>query len=593
MCFQIYLPAQIVIRGAEYRTKDSFLYGRFESSIKAPGKEGILTSLFSYFDGLPNDQWASSKWNEVDIEIMGRYFNDVQFNTITPNQANHVRHQYVNFDPALDYHTYAFEWTPEYVAWFIDGVEVYKQTEDHIKTLTRAQKFMMNIWSPMYPNWAGVWNDAVLPAFGYYDWAAYYKFTPNKGNYGSGSNFTFDWKDDFNTFDGIRWEKGDHGFSGNRSSFVPENITFVDGKLILCLTEKSVLGYTDNSAPKIISVRAVTGNELRIFFSEQVEKTSAEINSNYVLTGSIITKATLLNDKRTVEIVVDKIDLNSNPTLIVKNVKDLWSPANVMNLVAKSIVITPKINFPFKVNVGGNAYGDFFADKEFVTDTSNFGFMEGLKGLTYIDPIANTTDDAIYQTDINGLAKYVVRVPNGKYRIKLLFAENYYYSVGKRVFDIYLQGNPVIKGLDIIKEAGTKTALEKVIDNVEVKDYLIDIHFAAQIERPLLNGIVIESLTPSDFKVGTNVPNEFKLEQNFPNPFNPDTSISYNLPYFGFVSLKVFDWLGLEIATLVNEEQHSGQYVKKLFATSLPSGVYFYTLRTYNYAETKKMLLIK
>ena len=61
----------------------------------------MLTSLFTYFDGLPGDTWASSKWNEVDFEIMGRYNNDVQFNTITPDQANHVRHQYVNFNPVF------------------------------------------------------------------------------------------------------------------------------------------------------------------------------------------------------------------------------------------------------------------------------------------------------------------------------------------------------------------------------------------------------------------------------------------------------------------------------------------------------------
>ncbi|MFA5803971.1 MAG: family 16 glycosylhydrolase [Melioribacteraceae bacterium] len=599
LCFQIYSLAQVVIRGAEYRTKNSYLYGRFEASIKAPGKEGVLTSLFSYFDGLPNDQWSSSKWNEIDIEIMGRYFNDVQFNTITPNQANHVRHQYVNFDPALDFHTYAFEWTPEYVAWFIDGIEIYKQSEDQIKTLTRAQKLMMNIWSPMYPNWAGVWNDAVLPAFGYYDWAAYYKYTPGNGNYGTGNNFTLDWRDDFNTFDEIRWEKGDHGFSGNRSSFVPENIAFVNSKLILCLTDKNVLGYADNSAPKIIFARAVTENELMVFFSEQVEKTSAEINSNYILSGSVITKATLLSDKRTVDIIVDKIDLNSNPILIVKNVKDLWSPANAMNLVAKSVVMTPKITFPFKVNVGGNAYGDFYADKEFVTDTSNYGFMEGVKGIVYTDPIANTNDDTIYQSEINGLAKYVVRIPNGKYKIKLMLAENYYNTVGNRVFDIYLQGNLVIKALDIYKEVGGKTALEKVIDNVEVKDYLLDIHFAAQISRPLLNGIIIESNTPSDVKEETSIPDKFKLEQNFPNPFNPGTSIRYRLPNFGFVSLKVFDSLGSEIATLVNEEQRSGNYKVDFNANltnegrQLSSGVYFYTLRADNYAMTKKMLLIK
>lgn len=590
LCIQIYSLAQV--RGAEYRTKDSYLYGRFEASIKAPGKEGVLTSLFTYFDGLPNDPWSSSKWNEIDIEIMGRYNNDVQFNTITLSQTNHVRHQFVNFDPALDYHTYAFEWTSQYVAWFIDGVEVYRQTGDHINTITRAQKLMMNIWNPTNSNWAGIWNEAVLPAFGYYDWVAYYKYSPGAGNYGTNNNFTLDWRDDFNAFDDTRWEKGNHGFGGNRSDFVPENIAFVNGKLILCLTDKNALGYTDNSAPKIISARVVADNELKAFFSEQIEKTTAETNTNYIIGNSSITNVTLLSDHRTVDITVNQLDINSNPTLIVRNVKDNWSPPNAMNLIAHSIIVTPKINFPFKINVGGNAYGDFNADKEFVTDSSNYGFMEGVKG-TVSDPIANTNDDTIFQSEINGLAKYVVRVPNGKYKIKLLFAENYFSTIGKRVFDVYVQSNLVINGLDIFKEVGAKAALEKIIDNVEVNDNLLDIHFAAQVERPLLNGIIIESLTTSEVKVGTNIPNEFRLEQNFPNPFNPDTSISYSLPNFGFVSLKVFNLLGSEVAILVHEEQHAGQYVKTLHAESLPSGVYFYTLQTDGFAQTKKMLLLK
>ncbi len=608
---QIISVAQVVLKGAEYRTKDSFKYGRFEASIKAPGKEGMLTSLFTYFDGLPGDTWVSSKWNEVDFEIMGRYNNDVQFNTITPGQGNHVRHQYVNFNPSLDYHTYAFEWTPEYVAWFIDGVEVYKQTEDHIKTLTRAQKLMMNIWSPIYTNWAGVWNDAVLPAFGYYDWAAYYKYTPGTGNYGTGNNFTLDWKDEFNAFDETRWEKASHGFTGNRSSFVPENIVFVDGKLILCLTDKLTPGYTDKVKPTMLNVRADSENKIKIFFSEHVEKTSAEIIENYIIPGVTVNNVTLLQDRRTTELQVSGLNLNSPPNAIVKNIKDLASPANISDLHLRPMQITKKFIFPLKINVGGDAYKDFIADNEFVTVTSDYGFMEGSKGGPFANEIANTVDDPVYQTEINGLAKYILRIPNGKYKIKLLFAENYYNIVGKRVFDIYLQGDLVIKGLDIIKEVGAKVALEKVIDNVEVKDYLLDIHFAAQIERPLLNGIIVESLTPSDVKTGTNVPNEFKLEQNFPNPFNPSTIIQYVIPSAAkesqkiasssamtrndlvHVSLKVFNSLGSEIATLVNEEQHAGQYVKTLHATSLPSGVYFYTLRTDNFAQTKKMLLIK
>ena len=68
----------------------------------------------------------------------------------------------VNFNPALDFHTYAIEWTPEYVAWFIDNSEVYRQTGDFIKTLTHPQKIMMNVWNPAYINWIGEWNDYVL-----------------------------------------------------------------------------------------------------------------------------------------------------------------------------------------------------------------------------------------------------------------------------------------------------------------------------------------------------------------------------------------------------------------------------------------------
>ncbi len=596
---QVVLFAQAVLNGAEYRTKDSFLYGRFEASIKAPGKEGLLTSLFTYFDGLPNDAWSSSKWNEIDFEIMGRYNNDVQLNVITSGASNHVRHQLVNFNPAVDFHTYAFEWTPDYVAWFIDGVEVYRQTEEHIKTVTRAQKLMMNIWSPVYTNWAGVWNDALLPAFGYYDWAAYYKYSPGKGNYGTSNNFTLDWKDEFNGFDELRWEKASHGFGGNRNDFVPENIAFADGKLILCLTSKTERGYVDKVKPTMLNVRAVSENKIKVFFSEMVEKSSAENVANYVIPNVVVNSASLLSDKRTVELIVSGLDLKVPQSLIVSQIKDLATPANLSTLHLKSIKVNKKFTFPLMINVGGEVYKDFILDKEFVTDSSDYGFMEGSKGGPYIGEISNTDDDAIFQTEINGLAKYVARIPNGKYRVKLLFAENFHSAIGKRIFDVYLQGNLALNKLDIFKEAGNKSALIKVIENVEVKDNLLDIHFAALIERPLLNGIIIESLASAVNDLGNTIPNEYKLEQNYPNPFNPVTSIRYHIPKSGFVTLQVFDSLGSEIATLVKQEQTPGSYVvsfnssKSLNNKSISSGIYFYTLQTDNYAYTKKMLLLK
>lgn len=88
-------------------------------------------------------------------------------------------------------------------------------------------------------------------------------------------------------------------------------------------------------------------------------------------------------------------------------------------------------------------------------------------------------------------------------------------------------------------------------------------------------------------------PIAFVLEQNYPNPFNPNTRIKYAIGSRQFVTLKVYDVLGAEVATLINDEKPVGHHEIKFNASSLPSGIYFYTLRAGNFIETKKMLLLK
>ncbi|MDH3267924.1 MAG: YCF48-related protein [Ignavibacteria bacterium] len=89
------------------------------------------------------------------------------------------------------------------------------------------------------------------------------------------------------------------------------------------------------------------------------------------------------------------------------------------------------------------------------------------------------------------------------------------------------------------------------------------------------------------------VPTEYNLTQNYPNPFNPSTTIKYSIPQSSNVVIKVFDVLGNEIETLVNEEKPVGTYELTWNAPNLPSGVYFYQLRAGSFVETKKMVLIK
>ena len=94
-------------------------------------------------------------------------------------------------------------------------------------------------------------------------------------------------------------------------------------------------------------------------------------------------------------------------------------------------------------------------------------------------------------------------------------------------------------------------------------------------------------------KKATKLPKEFALFQNYPNPFNPSTKIQYAISSRQLVTLKIYDLLGREIATLVNEEKPIGTYEVTWNAANLPSGVYFYQLKAGSYTATKKLLLLK
>ncbi|MBI5471613.1 MAG: T9SS type A sorting domain-containing protein [Ignavibacteriae bacterium] len=94
-------------------------------------------------------------------------------------------------------------------------------------------------------------------------------------------------------------------------------------------------------------------------------------------------------------------------------------------------------------------------------------------------------------------------------------------------------------------------------------------------------------------EVGGALPQEYILKQNYPNPFNPTTTIEFSVLKSGHISLKVYDVLGKEVATLVDEEREPGNFKVTFDASTLTSGTYFYTLRSGGFAETKKMLIVR
>lgn len=142
--------------------------------------------------------------------------------------------------------------------------------------------------------------------------------------------------------------------------------------------------------------------------------------------------------------------------------------------------------------------------------------------------------------------------------------------------------------------------------NPDQNSYYWGVRYSFGVERPnswqaykekyfLCNystGVVLQSQT-----VGVEdeifVPGKFLLEQNYPNPFNPATVINYQLPVTHNVSVKIYNILGKEIATLVNEVQSAGKYSVTWNSTNMPSGIYFYRLQAGTFTQVKKMLLLK
>ncbi len=89
------------------------------------------------------------------------------------------------------------------------------------------------------------------------------------------------------------------------------------------------------------------------------------------------------------------------------------------------------------------------------------------------------------------------------------------------------------------------------------------------------------------------LPRAYELYQNYPNPFNPSTTVKYDLPKASFVTLCIYDVLGRNISTIVNEEKPAGAYQVNVYLPNLPSGVYFYRIQAHDYVKTKKLVLLR
>lgn len=284
--------------GAEIRTKESFLYGRFEVSMKSCEASGMLISFFTFYD----DPSFVNNWNEIDIEILGRYSNEVQFNAIVGKHQMHEKRQPLDFNPHKEFHVYSFDWTPEYIAWSVDGKEVYRQTGEHIAEMNKPQKIMMNIWPSQFWEWTGPWDESKLPLAAMYDYVKYYEYTPKKAD-----QFTLSWEDSFDRMDYSRWAFASHTFDGNNCDFDPSNASVKNGFLSLHLTKNTFVRDNEevpedkSTLPVVAEATLTKKGKVKVLFKYPVNR-SAGKKENFKIEGVVAAKASLWMDGLTLEL---------------------------------------------------------------------------------------------------------------------------------------------------------------------------------------------------------------------------------------------------------------------------------------------------
>ena len=221
------------VQSAElYRTEPIF-YGRFEARVQfAPG-EGVVSSFFLWKDGSS----STTSWNELDYEKI-RATCQFQTNIWSGMGTQSPQIASTTADVCGAYHTYTFEWTPEYIAWFIDGTQLRRETgavvAEYTQNASQGMTFHFNVWVGN-ASFGGVLDPSILPVNEYIDWVQYSSYT--------NGTFQQQWREDFDgTSIPAGWAVGNWQSPFGLSIHNPANVNFVNGVAVLSLTADDAPG---------------------------------------------------------------------------------------------------------------------------------------------------------------------------------------------------------------------------------------------------------------------------------------------------------------------------------------------------------------
>lgn len=222
--------------GAELYTGESYSYGRFEARVQFAGGDGVVSSFFLWKSG---SEMSDVYWNELDLETV---WADCELKTNALYglpEANHTDSSGTEGGWCTGFHTYAFEWTPDYVAWFVDGKELRRETGADSTAFRdnaaeEGMQFHFNVW-PGDKTFGGNFSESILPVHEYINWVQYSSYKDGE--------FTLEWREDFSSNSLPEgWAVGDWPSPKGLSNHEPLNVTFKNGYAILSLTKDDAKG---------------------------------------------------------------------------------------------------------------------------------------------------------------------------------------------------------------------------------------------------------------------------------------------------------------------------------------------------------------
>ncbi len=242
------------VTSAELYRSTAQAFGRFEARIRFAAGDGVVSSFFLWKEG---SERSDVFWNELDFEKIGAAC-ELQTNSIYGlPQSNHEGSGYVLEGLCEGYHTYTYEWTPEYIAWFVDGIEIRRDTgadaTAYAENAADGMQFRFNIW-PGNSSFGGNFSEAILPVYQFVAWAQYSQYTPGAGE--NGSNFTLAWREEFDAKP-REWQMGSWESPLGRSTHSAKNVAFVNGIAVIALTADGATGYSGTPPPDVPSESGV------------------------------------------------------------------------------------------------------------------------------------------------------------------------------------------------------------------------------------------------------------------------------------------------------------------------------------------------